>query len=165
MRQPRTRRLVLAIAAIPVLVLAATAIGAWAVLATGALPTSVPSCSWPLRVHGRVPADEVGLIRCYVRALAQADLPALRGLVEPDPAHRITVAQLAHAGDARAGLATATFTPNPSDSAYFTVGIKFADGASESFPMLLANPESSHSWRIDVGPLVDPGPDIPPAAP
>ena len=72
MRQPRPRRLVLAIAAIPVLVTAAAAMGAWVVMATGALPTSVPSCSWPLRVHGRVAADEVGLIRCYVRAETRA---------------------------------------------------------------------------------------------
>ena len=143
-------------AAVAALVVAGAGIGTWVLLERGALPTSVPSCAWPLRGACRVPADEAGLIRCYVRALAQADLPALQGLAEPDPAHLITAAQLAYSGDARAGLATATFTPNPSDSVYFTVHIRFADGAGESLPMVLANPESSHSWRLDIGPLVNP---------
>jgi hypothetical protein len=28
-------------------------------------------------------------------------------------------------------------------------------------PMLLANPDSSRSWRLDIGPLVNPGPEYP----
>ncbi len=40
---------------------------------SGGLPTSVPSCSWPLRVRGPATGEQAGLIRCYLRALAGHD--------------------------------------------------------------------------------------------
>jgi len=116
-------------------------------------------------VRGSATAEQAGLIRCYTRALAHHDLPALRELVDPDPVRKITSAQLAHSADARAGLATATFSPNPSDNAYVTVAISYADGVSETFPVELANPASAHSWRIAIGPFASADPNIPPASP
>ena len=85
-------------------------------------PTSVPFCSWPLRIHGTPNREEAGLIRCYVRALAQRSVAGLQAVAVPPV--RISAAQFARAADARAGTATATFIPNPSDSAFFTVRIE-----------------------------------------
>jgi hypothetical protein len=70
--------------------------------------------------------------------------------------------QLWHAADARDGVATATFVPNQDDSAYVTVNIVFADGVAESVPMLLANPASAHSWRLQIGTLASPVTNAPP---
>jgi hypothetical protein len=67
-------------------------------------------------------------------------------------------------------VATATFVPDQVDSAYVTVNIVFADGVSENVPILLANPNSAHSWRLQIGTLASPttnaplpvSPDFPP---
>ena len=127
-------------------------------------PTSVPACSWPLRVHGRANQEQAGLIRCYVQALATHDVAGLQAVADDDPPVRITSAQFAHAADARGGTATTTFVPNQSDSAYMTVTIAFADGARASMPVFLANPESAHSWRIQIGTAVGTGTKAPPPA-
>jgi hypothetical protein len=49
---------------------------AWVQITTGGLPTSVPSCSWPLRVRGAT-SEQAGLIRCYLRALSNHDAAGL----------------------------------------------------------------------------------------
>jgi len=143
-------------------VLAAGGYLAWGLI-TGGLPTSVPSCSWPLRVRGPATSDQGGLVRCYLRALAGRDSGGLLAVADTASTPiRITGADFAHASDARAGTATATFMLNPNDDANVLVTIAFADGARESVSMDLANPESGHSWRLLIGTPV--GPSGPPPA-
>jgi hypothetical protein len=36
-------------------------------------------------------------------------------------------------------------------AACYTVRIVFADGTFSSVPMVLANPETWHSWRLQIG--------------
>ncbi len=127
-------------------------------------PTGTPSCSWPLTIRGTADAAQSGLVRCYVRAVSRRDLGALQGLALPDPPVRVTAAQLVHAADARVGVATATFTPNPNDSAEATVEITYGDGARDVLSMRYANP-AAESWRLVIGAqLVSPSGGPPPAS-
>lgn len=126
------------------------------------LPGAAPACSWPLRVTGHATATQTGLIRCYLQAIAQHDLGALRGL--DNPAYRATAAQLAQTADARSGLATAAVTISTEDTGIGTVRIGYADGATCSLGIEVVNPAVAGSWRLDIGPAV-PGPAGPaPAA-
>lgn len=147
--RPRHRNRVVALATVVLLACGAAAFGAWKWY-SGGLPTSTPSCSWPLRVNGTATAQQVGLVRCYVRAVARHDLPGLQALVLPDPPMRVTDAQLAHTADARRGMAIANFTPNPVSSADASVTITYRDGVSDVLQMRYANPEAV-SWRLDIG--------------
>ena len=45
-------------------------------LVGGNQPGAAPACSWPLRVAGHATAPQAGLIRCYLRALADHNLAA-----------------------------------------------------------------------------------------
>lgn len=119
------------------------------------LPGAAPACSWPLRVTGRATAAQTGLIRCYLQAVAQHDLGALRGL--DNPTYRATAAQLAQTADARSGLATAAVTMSADDTGIGTVRIGYADGATCSLGIEIVNPAVAGSWRLDIGPGV-PGP-------
>jgi hypothetical protein len=114
-------------------------------------PTSIPTCSWPLHVRGTASSQQAGLVRCYMRALARRDLDGLKAVADNNPPARITRTQLTHSADARSGTATVTFVPNLSDDAYETVHIAFADGARQNVPMLIANPQSVSSWRLQIG--------------
>jgi hypothetical protein len=117
-------------------------------------PTSVPSCSWPLRVRGPGTREQAGLVRCYLRALARHDMNGMLGVADTTHANEpltITRADFAHAADARSGTATATFKPDDTDSAYVDVSFTFADGARADVAMELANPASAHSWRMEIG--------------
>lgn len=156
-----SRRLVALAVVGGVAVLALGSYKVWSLAADDG-PTTVPSCSWPLRVRGEASHEQAGLIRCYVRALATHDVAGLQAVAENDPPVRITAAQFRHTGDARAGTATATFVPNPSDNAYTTVKITYADGAADSLAIVLANPASAHSWRIQVGAETSTGRKAPP---
>jgi hypothetical protein len=148
----RARLLILAVLAGVVLLAAA-----WYVRANNeSLPTSVPSCSWPLTVRGPATSEQAGLVRCYLRALAAHDAGGLLAVADMSGPIRITRADFAHAADARAGRATATFTPNSADDADMGVTIFFADGAREIVDMHVANPSSAHSWRLDIGSTVGP---------
>ena len=132
-----------------VVVLAAGGYLLWGIL-TGP-PTSVPSCSWPLQVRGAATNERAGLIRCYLKALAEHDTRGLLAVADTTtrPVH-ITAADFAHAADARSGTATATFKHSEMDYT-FSVVIQFADHAREIVVMELANPSSSHSWRLGIG--------------
>ena len=121
-------------------------------------PGAAPACSWPLRVSGPATAAQTGLIRCYLQAVAQHNLGALKGLASP--AYRPTGAQLARAADARAGLATATVTMSSDDTGIGTVQIDYADGATSSFGIEIVNPTVTGSWRLDIGGAA-PGPQGP----
>lgn len=138
------------IAACGVAVLGGAGYGAHHLLADG-LPDSVPQCSWPLKAAGPASGEQVGLVRCYVKAVARRDLPALRSLAVPGAGLTVSGSQLAHSADARSGTATAAFVPNPEDSAYVNVTITYADSTRERVAIELANPASLHSWRIAIG--------------
>jgi hypothetical protein len=115
------------------------------------LPTSTPSCSWSLRVSGHATSEQAGLIRCYLRALANHDASGLLAVADTSSGSvRITSADFRHSADARAGVATATFTPGQNDNAYL-VTIKFADHTREDLAMGPANPATAHSWRLGLG--------------
>jgi hypothetical protein len=111
---------------------------------------STPSCSWPMRVRGQASGEQAGLLRCYLRALAQHDSVGLI-IVAGDYAApvRITPRDFAHSADARAGTATATFTRNQFDDTY-TVQITFADQNRETVLMALTDP-AGHSWHLAIG--------------
>lgn len=124
-----------------------------------------PSCSWPLRIRGTATSEQSGVVRCYLQALAKRDTAGLMAVADDDPAVRITAADLAHWPDARAGLATATFTPSPVDDTYILLAITYANGVSEKTGILnmIAMGDSS-SWRLQIGTVVNPGPSVPSAA-
>src|SRR5215813_8314878 len=77
-----------------------------------------PSCSWPMRTHGKPTREQAGLVRCYLRALAKRDTAGLLAVATSIPPVRITNADLTHSRDAGAGLATVTFLPADTDVAY-----------------------------------------------
>ncbi len=118
-----------------------------------------PSCSWPLRVHGTASSEQSGVVRCYLQALAQRDTAGLMKVADDDPAVRLTATDLAHSADARAGLATATFTPSPVDDTYVLLTITFADGRNEKTGIMNMTAMGGPSaWRIQIGTVINPGP-------
>jgi hypothetical protein len=128
------------------LVLAGTGAWVWSRATSGDLPASTPTCSWPLRIRGQPNAGEPGLVRCYLRALARRDRAGLSAVAWYG---QVTKADMAHWADARAGMATATFTPNETDSAYTYLKITYADGATDvNLGIDEENPSVINSWRI-----------------
>jgi hypothetical protein len=126
---------------------------------------STPSCSWPLRIRGKPTAAQAapaGLVRCYLRALAGHDTGGLLAVADNMPRVRITPADFAHSADARSGLATATFIPNPSDPTNALLTIAYADGARDRLGLqnLIAMGGPS-IWRMTIGTDVNPGPPGP----
>jgi hypothetical protein len=82
----------------------------------------------------------------------------LDAVADDDPPISITEADLTHSADARAGLATATFTPDPVDSADTSLTIRYADGVSDdNLEILLVNPQSASSWRLRIGSALSTG--------
>jgi hypothetical protein len=123
---------------------------------------STPSCSWPLRIRGKPTAAQAGLVRCYLRALAGHDTGGLLAVADNMPRVRITPADFAHSADARSGLATATFIPNPSDPTNALLTIAYTDGAKDRLGLqnLIAMGGPS-TWRMTIGTDVNPGPPGP----
>ena len=104
-----------------------------------------------MRVSEHATSEQAGLIRCYLRALADHDAGGLLTVADTTSGSvRITSADFRHSADARAGVATASFSPAENDDAYL-VTVKFADHAREDLAMGLANPGSAHSWRLRIG--------------
>jgi hypothetical protein len=61
------------------------------------------------------------------------------------------------AAPARAGLATATFTPSPVDDTYVLLTITFADGISEKTGILnMIAMGGPSAWRVQIGTVVNP---------
>lgn len=111
-----------------------------------------PSCSWPLRDRGQSTAAQAGLVRCYLKALAEGNIQGLRAVAQYDPPAHISTADLAYSADARAGLATATFTPSPVDSTYVLLAIRYANGARENTGLInMAAMGDSSVWRMSIG--------------
>jgi hypothetical protein len=120
------------------------------------------SCSWRLHIRGRPAATQTRLVRCYLRALAHRDVAGLLAVAANISPVRITHADLAHAADARAGLATATFTPNPSDSSFALLTVTYADGARAQLGIQNMIAMGGPSvWRLIIGTDAHPGPPGP----
>jgi hypothetical protein len=120
------------------------------------------SCSWRLHIRGRPTATQARLVRCYLRALAHRDVAGLLAVAANIPPVRITHADLAHAADARAGLATAAFTPNPSDPTFALLTITYADGARARLGIQNMIAMGGPSvWRLVSGADAHPGPPGP----
>jgi hypothetical protein len=154
-------------AAWAVVILTAGAAFAWAGHAAWeAIQTwGTPTCSWPLQVRGTASPAQAGLVRCYLRALASRDTDGLMTVAADIPPVRITSADLAYSADARAGLATAAFTPNPNDTTSAFVTITYADGVQENVGMtnMIAMGGPS-GWRMNIGTDTSPGSSGPPPA-
>jgi hypothetical protein len=134
---------------------------AWAALES----RGTPSCSWPMRIHGKPTTVQAGLVRCYLRALAGRDTAGLLAVAASIPPVRITEADLAHSADARAGQATVTFLPASTDVAYVPLIITYADGASDRLGIQNMDAMGGPStWRMTIGTDLSPGPSGPSAA-
>lgn len=111
-----------------------------------------PSCSWPLRIRGTATAQEAGLVRCYLRALARRNMADLYAIADNIPKVRITEADLKYSADARSGIATAYFSPSSISTSYVGLTINYADGAVESTGILnMAAMGGSSTWRMAIG--------------
>ena len=135
---------------------------AWDAIQAG----GTPACSWPLQVRGTASQEQAGLVRCYLRALANRDTAGLQAVAADIPPVRITSTDLAYSADARAGLATATFTPNQVDPTSAFVTITYADGVQEKDAgmMNMIAMGGPSGWRMIIGTDVNPGPAGPPPA-
>jgi hypothetical protein len=134
---------------------------AWDAIQTRGTPT----CSWPLQVRGTASPAQAGLVRCYLRALASRDTAGLMAVAADIPPVRITNADLAHSADARAGLAAATFTPNPNDTTFAGVTITYTDGVRENASMMnMIAMGGPSGWRMNIGTDTDTGSSGPPPA-
>jgi hypothetical protein len=130
--------------------------------------TSAPSCDWPANIQGANSVQD-GLIRCYLRAIADRSTSELRSVV---PAHSdggptgFGSTVFTHAADARSGTATVSVIGNAVDDADATVAIRYADQAHDDLDIHLANPASTKSWRFwNIG-TYPPDPGVPsPATP
>ena len=162
---PRIRGRYRGIAAVAgVLCLLMAGAGVWGYIESR--PTPALSCSWPLRVRGEPAPGEAGAVRCYLKALAQRDMAGLYTTAYSDYGDgsvHLTNAALSHSADARAGLATATFTANLDDTGLAEVMIDYADGARADLGLQIADPQSANSWRLNIGSLVITEPGKPPA--
>lgn len=134
---------------------------AWAAIQTWGTPT----CSWPLQVRGTASPAQAGLVRCYLRALAGRDTAGLMAVAADIPPVRITSADLRYSADARAGLATAAFTPNSEDPTSASVTITYADGVRENAGLQnMVAMGGPSGWRMIIGTDINPGPSGPPPA-
>jgi hypothetical protein len=127
--------------------------------------TAAVSCSWSADVQHANPVQE-GLIRCYLRAIADRSTKELRSVVPArgdDGPTGFGSEVFAHAADARSGPASVDVVGNDVDDADATVDIRYADGARESLDIHIANPASANSWRFsNVGTYpADPGTPLP----
>ena len=124
-----------------------------------------PACSWPLQVRGTASPAQAGLVRCYLRALASRDTAGLMAVAADIPPVRITSADLTYSADARAGLATAAFTPNPNDTTSAFVTITYADGVQEGASMMnMIAMGGPSGWRMNIGAVINPASGPPPAS-
>ena len=134
---------------------------AWEAIQTWGTPT----CSWPLQVRGTDSPAQAGLVRCYLRALASRDTAGLMAVAADIPPVRITSADLTYSVDARAGLATATFTPNPNDTTLAGVTITYANGVQENASMMnMIAMGGPSGWRMNIGTEINTGSSGPPPA-
>jgi hypothetical protein len=136
-----------------VIVTAIVAIASAACSGEPLAPQVTPECSWPLRVLGTAPTEEIGLVRCYVRDLSERDAAALTSLIAQNGTPgRITAVDLKYSADALAGIASARFKQNPADPTNATVSITYADNAIENVGLDNMTAFGGPSvWRMTIG--------------
>jgi hypothetical protein len=124
----------------------------WGGLAFASTINATPSCSWPLHARGDGSSAQVGLVRCYIQALANRSAAGLRAVAQDVPAPHITATLFLYSPDARAGVPVATFAANPSDTTDASVAIRFANGVIEYAGILNMDAMGGPStWRMIIG--------------
>lgn len=80
----------------------------------------------------------------------------MKAIAEKTSGNEVTSAAFRYRRDAHAGLATATITPNPSDSTDAEVVIRFADGVVENSGLTNEIAFGGPSvWRMYIGTVYD----------
>jgi hypothetical protein len=111
-----------------------------------------PSCSWPAQIRGAPTGEQSGLVRCYLEALATRDTGEMSAVARTIPPTRITSSLFLYSRDARSGTASVTIEPNPVDSTYAFVTIRYANGVVEQTGMLnMIAMGGPSTWRMDTG--------------
>jgi hypothetical protein len=106
-----------------------------------------------MHVSGTATTEQVGLVHCYLRALAQRDTSELTKLmaVNGSPGH-INASDLKYSGDAHDGLASANFSPNPADPTFVKLTITYGNGATEITGIYNMTAFGGSSvWRMAIG--------------
>jgi hypothetical protein len=106
--------------------------GLWAAKVWWVSAHGTPSCSWPMRIHGTATGAQPGLVRCYLRAIAEHNATELKSIAQNIPPAHITGSDFRYSADARSGVTTVTFTPNPNDTTFVYLTIRFADGTVDN---------------------------------
>ena len=113
-----------------------------------------PRRSGPERARPLLPARLAGQDTAGLLAVA-ADIPPVR----------ITRADFTYSADARAGQATATFTPSPVDDTAYGVTITYANGVTENASIMnMIAMGGPSGWRMNIGTEMGAGPAGPPTA-
>jgi hypothetical protein len=103
-------------------------------------------------VQGAANGEQVGLVECYLLALATQDKTELKAVAVYNPPAVITSADLAHSRDARSGTATVIFTPSPVDPTSVLLDIEYANGVKERTGMInMVSMGESPGWRMVIG--------------
>ena len=112
-----------------------------------------PSCSWPMRIHGTATGAQPGLVRCYLQAIAEHNTAELRSIAQNIPPAHITASDFTYSQDARSGVTTVTFTPNPNDSTFVYLTIRFADGTVDNGADIINMTAMGGNsvWRMAIG--------------
>jgi len=129
------------------------AVGGAAGLVYAKIQSGTPSCSWALQARGVATSSQEGLVRCYLQALATRNRSLMGKIATNPPRSKITRADFRYSRAARAGTATATFSPSPVDSTVVNVTVHFADGVVDR-ELGLYNEIAFGGpsvWRVSVG--------------
>jgi len=146
------RSTVVKVACVVVVVGAAKA-GLWAAKDWWVSVYGTPSCSWPMRIHGTATGAQPGLVRCYLQAIAEHNTAELRSIAQNIPPAHITGSDFKYSQDARSGVTTVTFTPNPNDSTFVYLTIRFADGTVDTGADIINMTAMGGNsvWRMAIG--------------
>jgi hypothetical protein len=127
--------------------------GLWAATDWWASAHGTPSCSWPLRIHGTATGAQPGLVRCYLQAIAEHNTAELRSVAQNIPPAHISGSDFKYSADARSGVTTVTFTPNPNDTTFVYLTIRFADGTVDNGAGLINMTAMGGNsvWRMAIG--------------
>lgn len=144
----RTSRTLLVIGV--VVVVSAGAV--WGIWRWAQSPNATPACSWPASIRGTSTAQQDGLVRCYLQALATRSTREMGAVAQNIPRAHITSALFAYSPDARSGLASVNLKPSPVDSTFALVRIRYADGVTESTGMMnMTAMGGPPTWRMAIG--------------
>ncbi len=127
--------------------------GLWAARDWWVSVYGTPSCSWPMRIHGTATGAQPGLVRCYLQAIAEHNTAELRSIAQNIPPAHITSSDFQYSKDARSGVTTVTFTPNPNDSTFVYLTIRFADGTVDNGADIINMTAMGGNsvWRMAIG--------------